>query len=324
MMDIHKKIEQFISQHALISDNAKIVVGLSGGPDSVFLLHFLATLQKKKNISLIAAHLNHEWRSQADEEENLCRSIAQRLNIPFVSAKISTLTASYKKNGSQEEYGRKMRRAFLEKVLLDYNADSIALAHHLQDQEETFFIRLVRGSSLTGLTAMYPRNGDYIRPLLEINKQDILAWLNTHTIPYAIDATNESDLYLRSRIRTQALPALRTCDARFDTNFLITMQRLQKTELFLQKITQERFESISEHKEDKLIINITELLKTEPALLHRVIIHWLIQTHVPFDVTQAFLDELLRFLETDRGGSHAIHTHWSVIKKQKYAHIAKH
>src|SRR5579863_10123740 len=96
MMDIHKKIEQFISQHALISDNAKIVVGLSGGPDSVFLLHFLATLQKKKNISLIAAHLNHEWRSQADEEENLCRSIAQRLNIPFVSAKISTLTASYK------------------------------------------------------------------------------------------------------------------------------------------------------------------------------------------------------------------------------------
>src|SRR5438132_9177816 len=154
-----EKIKNFIVQHHLIKSGNKIVIGLSGGPDSVFLLYFLASLQQKYNLSLIAAHLNHEWRKEADQEQQDCATLAQNLNIPFVTAKRSELSVPFKQNGSQEEYGRKMRRHFFEKVLHEHNADAIALAHHLQDQEETFFIRLIRGSSLTGLTAMKPKHG---------------------------------------------------------------------------------------------------------------------------------------------------------------------
>src|SRR6266404_3601341 len=271
-----KQIEQFITKHALIERNKKIVIGLSGGPDSVFLLYFFASLQKKYNLELIAAHFNHEWREEAHQEQDDCQALAQNLNIPFVTAKRSELSFPFKHNGSQEEYGRKMRRYFFEEVLREHSADIIALAHHLQDQEETFFIRLIRGSSLTGLTAIKPKNGVYIRPLLETSKTDILTWLHNNNIPYAIDKTNESLDYLRNRIRMHVLPALRSCDDRFEANFLTTLNRLKKTEQFLEQLTHTTFNEVSHIKDDQRFINIEQLLNVDEVLRTRVIVHWLI------------------------------------------------
>src|SRR5438477_6037329 len=111
-MNIHKKIEQYISKHKLINKNDTIIIGLSGGPDSVFLLHMLKSLQEKYNLTLIAAHLNHEWRAEAGAEEELCRTITAQFNVPFVSAKLSSLSITKKYNGSKEEYARYMRRQF--------------------------------------------------------------------------------------------------------------------------------------------------------------------------------------------------------------------
>ena len=111
-----KHIKHFIEKHHLVRDGNKVVVGLSGGPDSVFLLYFLASLQNSHNITLIAAHLNHEWRPESNQEQQDCQALAHALNIPFVTARRSELSASFKHNGSQEEYGRKMRRYFFEKV----------------------------------------------------------------------------------------------------------------------------------------------------------------------------------------------------------------
>jgi tRNA(Ile)-lysidine synthase len=322
-MNIHNNIKNFIKKNDLIKSGHVIVVGLSGGPDSVFLLYFLASLQKEYNLSLIAAHLNHEWRKEADQEQKDCATLAQKLNIPFVTAKKSELSSEITYNGSQEEYGRKMRRYFFEKVLREHNADVIALAHHAQDQEETFFIRLIRGSSLTGLTSIKPQHGHYIRPLLETNKSDILTWLHTNNIPYATDATNESSDYLRNRIRMQVLPALRTCDERFATNFLFTLKRLKETEQFLEKLTHTTFNEISHIENNQRIINIPQLLTLDEILRHRILMHWLITENVPFPTTQAFLDELMRFLQNKNGGTHAAHQKWSIVKKQKNTFLIK-
>jgi tRNA(Ile)-lysidine synthase len=317
------KIENFIKKNGLITSGHVVVVGLSGGPDSVFLLHFLASLQKEYNLSLIAAHLNHEWRPEADQEQKDCEALTKKLNIPFVTAKRSELSATFKHNGSQEEYGRKMRRYFFEKVLREHNADGIALAHHAQDQEETFFIRLIRGASLTGLTAIKPQHGVYIRPLLETNKSDILAWLHEHNIPYAVDKTNDSSNYLRNRIRMNVLPALRTCDDRFATNFLCTLKRLKETEQFLEQLTHKTFENISEIKDNQRYINIPQLLALDETVRHRILMHWLITENVPFPTTQAFLDEIMRFLQNKNGGTHAAHQKWSIVKKQTNTFLIK-
>jgi tRNA(Ile)-lysidine synthase len=315
------KIENFIVKHNLIKKNDTIIVGLSGGPDSVFLLHFLASLQTTYNLSLIAAHINHEWRTESDQEQIDCQRLAQTLHIPFVTIKRSEFMLSYKHNGSQEEYGRKIRRQFFEQVMREYNADSIALAHHAQDQEETFFIRLMRGTSLTGLTGIKPHHGPYIRPLLETDKDDILAWLHAHNIPYALDASNNSPDYLRNRIRLNVLPALRACDQRFASNFLTTLNRLKAAEQFLEQLTTQTFATISSTHDNQCIIDIAALLATNEILLHRLILHWLITEKVTFAVSQALLDEIIRFLRNSNDGTHTIHNQWSLIKKQKKVYI---
>lgn len=324
-MDIFQNIKHFTAQHNLIKPGDTIIVGLSGGPDSVFLLYFLMELCTEIPLTIIVAHLNHEWRQEAEQEEQLCRTIAQTYNLTYVTSKLSELTPTlpFKHNGSKEEYARKARRYFFEKIAHEFNAHSIALAHHLQDQEETFFIRLIRGSSLTGLTAMKPRNNLYIRPLLETSKTDILAWLHHNSIAYATDASNEAQYYLRNRIRSTILPAMRQCDSRFEKNFLATLHRLMETENFLEKLTTTTFAEISYKEDNKYILNISAFFNKDPFLYHRIIIHWLIKENVQFPITQAFLDEIIRFLHNQHGGTHTIHPHWMLIKKEKKASLIK-
>ena len=230
------KIKEFIKKHNLIPQDSKIVLGLSGGPDSVFLLHLLSELKKDGLVKeIVAAHLDHEWRPESAKDEQFCSKMAKEHDVPCVSNKIPDLGLDLKFSGSKEDLGRRARRYFFKQVKKEYNADLIALAHHAQDQQETFFIRLIRGTSLSGLTAIKPKHGDYIRPLLEINKQDLVNYLDEHNIPYLTDPSNISQEFLRNRIRKHVIPALKNCDARFDQNFQTTIHRLQKTEQFFRK-----------------------------------------------------------------------------------------
>lgn len=323
MRVVIEQIKAFIAQHNLIDQNAKIVLGLSGGPDSVFLLHLLADMHNKGTIELITAHLDHEWRSDSHKDTAFCKTIADNLGIPFVTAKMSELTFAPKWEGSKEEYGRLMRRHFLQNVRKQHGADAIALAHHLQDQQETFLIRLIRGASLTGLTSMRPKHGAYIRPLLETNKTDIIAYLDEHTIDYLTDPSNESPEFLRNRIRSTVLPPLRACDARFDKNFLVTLKRLQETDDFLQELTVQTFATLTQQVDDHTQVDIPALLALHPVMRYRVMVHWLISQGVPFGPTQRFLDEIIRFLKQPGSKAHEIHEVWRMVKKKQWAYIQK-
>lgn len=315
-------IDRFIERHNLILPDSKIIVGLSGGPDSVFLLHLLAN--KKKHglvVDVVAAHLNHKWRSNSHEDVQFCRDLAKKYDTRFVTAKISDLSISLKFNGSKEEVGRRARRFFFEQVRRKENADTIALAHHAQDQQETFFIRLMRGASLAGLTAMKPKHGHYIRPLLETNKSDIVDVLDSNNISYLVDPTNDSDKFLRNRIRKTVLPALRTCDERFDGKFKQAVDNLQETESFLQVLAQKTFVCIAKQTENGYHVDFRQLLDLEPVLRQRVLLHWLCLEQVQFPVSTGFLDEIIRFLRHPRGGKHSVHRDWSIVKRENRAHL---
>lgn len=314
-----ESISQFIKSHHLIPENTTVVLGLSGGPDSVFLLHMLTPLHKQNKISLIAAHLDHQWRADSHNDVEFCKKITQELGIPFVHARASELDVEVKKNGSQEEVGRKLRRAFLESVALKHNAQAIALAHHAQDQEETFLIRLIRGTTLTGLIGMKPQHGLYIRPLLETNKADILAYLDEHKISYLTDPTNASEAYLRNKIRARVLPALHEADERFDANFIRTLHHLEQAEEYLEQETRKIFSEISVDKG----LRTADLLKLDPYMQKRILVHWLIKNKAHFVPTDSFLNEILRFLETQKNGVHEIHTTWKMSVNLGTAYIKK-
>ena len=316
-------IDTFCTRHRLIPHKAKIILGLSGGPDSMMLLHYLCTKQTERSIELIAAHLDHEWRANSQNDVEFCREQTERIGARFIYSKISDLSFKPKFNGSKEDLGRLMRRHFLETIKKQENADFIALAHQMQDQQEPFFIRMIRGSSLAGLTAMRPLQGDYIRPLLETDRTDIIAYLESNQIPYLIDPSNESNLYLRNRIRNQVLPVLRTIDNRFDQNFARTLQQLKETDDFLDKLTAKTLTSISSIIEGRIAIRAKEFNALSTVLQKRIIITWLIHEQVPFTPSEQFLHEIINFMAQPAGKAHQLHQSWSINKKQSAATIVK-
>lgn len=321
---LFQKIHAFIEKNQLIKPGDTIIIGLSGGPDSIFLLHFLASIREELNLELIAAHLDHGWRVDSAKDAQFCKETARGLGIECRIQKLSDLGLSLKFNGSLEEIGRQARRHFFETTLNQYQAQAIALGHHLQDQQETFFIRLIRGASLSGLVGMRPRHGNFIRPLLSISKDEILAFLHERNIAYLNDPTNDTDTFLRNRIRQQVLPALKACDARFEKSFIATMERLHALEVHLEQETAQLLQRLALHKGDKKGLQIKQLLLLPAIMQERLLIAWLCQEQVSFPVREQFLHEIMKFLHSPRGGMHAVHHAWSIGKKQEFIWIEKH
>lgn len=320
---LFSKIHTAIEKDQLINPGDTIIIGLSGGPDSLFLLHFLASIRTQMNLNLVAAHLDHGWRADSAKDVIFCQEAAQALGVRFVTENLSNLGISLKFNGSLEDVGRRARRHFLERVKEEFQAQAIALGHHLQDQQETFFIRLIRGTSLSGLVGMRPRHGSFIRPLLSISKNDILDYLKVHAIPYLEDPTNTSNDFLRNRIRQHVLPALKACDDRFEGSFDATITRLQALERHLETETQDILKRLALYKFDKKGLNLKNILTLPPIIQERLLIAWLCQEQVPFPAHEQFLHEIMKFLRNPRGGMHAVHHAWSIGKKQDITWIEK-
>lgn len=319
---MYDQITCFIKSHSLITPGQTIIIGLSGGPDSIFLLHYLHSISAEWRLTLVAAHLDHEWRESSTIDAALCRNACAELTIPLVEARASEIIINKSYNGSKEELARSKRRAFFEHTAQQYSADAIALAHHADDQEETFFIRLIRGATLSGLIGMKARAGIYIRPLLATQKKDILAYLHEHGIPYATDPTNESDEYLRNAIRKYAIPALKKLDSRFEKNFAKTLDSLHETEEFLQWLTQDTFNTLISGEPEQLKIDQQSFMALDPFLQKRIIMHWLIAERVPFTPSTGLIDEIIRFIVQTKSSSHTLYGKWVIEKKKGLLQIS--
>jgi tRNA(Ile)-lysidine synthase len=240
------------------------------------------------------------------------------LNIPLIEGQASNITLNRPASGSQEDLGRQLRRHFFEKVAQKHNAQYIALAHHADDQTETFLIRIIRGATLAGLTGIKKQNGLYWRPLLKLSKQEIVRWLDDKNVEYLTDPTNASPDFLRNRIRNTVIPALKDSDSRFDANFARTLENLQETEQFMLDVTQDGFNAVVDHD---LSLDIHKLSKQPSFLQKRIIVDWLYKNKVQATVSNKLVQEVMRFLNHERGGLHQVHTTWGIEKKQHKASI---
>ena len=315
-------IHTCIATYNLIAHGSTVVIGLSGGPDSVLLTRVLAQMRLTHNLKLIAVHLNHGWRAESDEDAQFCRALAQELGIEYVQAHLTDFKDKVRYQGSSEELGRRARRLFFEQCAREHGADRIALAHHADDQQETFFIRMIRGTTLSGLVGMRPQHGQYVRPLLHVYKTAILAYLHEHGIAYRLDATNTDTRYLRNKIRHTVLPALKACDVRFDKNFARMITSLHETERFLETLTHQALQqAMVDDVQHGTGICIKTVLAYDPVLRDRVIMRWLHDHHVPYVPQERFIAEIVRFLSHERGGTHRLHAQWHILKKHAHAYI---
>ena len=207
------EIKRYIGANQLICPGDGVVVGLSGGPDSVFLLYALHTLQPRMDFTLRAVHVHHGIRgAEADRDEAFSEKLCAKLDIPFQAVHVAAPAYAARHGLSLEEAARILRYEALEAArqqLGQTRAAWIAVAHHLDDQAETVLHNLVRGAGLRGLAGMENRRNHVIRPLLSIKREDILKWLKQYDIPYVTDSTNADPHYTRNRIRSTVLPELR-------------------------------------------------------------------------------------------------------------------
>lgn len=206
---MQKRIEAYIKQWKMIEKEDCVIVGVSGGADSVCLLFVLLELQKKIPFRIVAGHVNHGLRGEeSDADEKYVRELCAKQGIPFESSRVNIELLAKKWKQSTEEAGRQVRRAFFENLLEQYGGTKIALAHHKNDQVETVLLNLVRGSGLKGLCGIQPVNGNVIRPLLCAKRSEIELYLKEKEIEYCTDSTNVEDVYTRNRVRNHVIPYL--------------------------------------------------------------------------------------------------------------------
>jgi tRNA(Ile)-lysidine synthase len=204
------KVRETIAQYGMLTPGDRVIAAVSGGPDSMALLAVLHLLSREFDIRLVVAHLNHGLRPEAPQEALLVNRYAESWGCPFVTECIDVAGLSRQSGKSLEEAGREARYAFLDRTARIYGARKIALGHHRQDQAETVLMNLMRGSGLEGLRGMTPlREGRYMRPLLFIDRAEIVVFLRERGIDFIIDSSNDDPFYLRNRIRGRLLPSLR-------------------------------------------------------------------------------------------------------------------
>ena len=199
------KVRTFIEKHNLLHPDKTIIVGLSGGADSVALLHILTQL----NYPCIAAHCNFLLRGEESMlDEVFAQQIAESLQIPFYKKGFNTIECAHQKNISVEMAARELRYEWFEELRIAHHAQAVAVGHHQDDSVETVLLNLIRGTGIRGLTGIRPVRDTIIRPLLETSRQEIVEWLNQQGITYRTDSSNLSDAYTRNFIRLHILPVM--------------------------------------------------------------------------------------------------------------------
>ncbi|MBW2708761.1 MAG: tRNA lysidine(34) synthetase TilS [Deltaproteobacteria bacterium] len=214
MKDLIKKIEQTLSRYNMLDYGNRVLVAVSGGPDSVVLLDVLDRLKESFSLDLVVAHFDHSLRPDDDEHETrFVATLAASKNIPFVTQK--ALSPLGESGMSLEEAARDRRYEFLDHAKKAHGGHKIALGHTLDDQAETVIMRLLRGSGPAGLSGIPPvRNRDIVRPLIEITRQEIEGYIAHRDLQYITDPSNFEKHHLRNRIRLDLLPQLKTYQPR--------------------------------------------------------------------------------------------------------------
>ena len=252
------KISEFISSNALLEDGAHVIVGLSGGADSTALLMVLLRLGYK----CTAVHCNFHLRgAESDRDQQFVTDLCRKQGVELKVCSYDTRSYAKQNGISIEMAARELRYADFDRIMKDTGACAICIAHHRDDSVETVLLNLIRGTGIKGLTGIKPRNGNIIRPLLCVSRQDIEEWLSQTGQPYITDSTNLETDYTRNKFRLQLLPMMRAINPDADNAIATTAAHLQESYSIYRDAIDKAANSIIRKSDDGFTIDIPQLVK---------------------------------------------------------------
>lgn len=270
-----EKVLETIKKYNLIETGDKIVLGVSGGPDSISMLDILRQVRTEIGFEIYVAHINHMIREEAIDDEKYVQYYCKKNNIEFYAKRIDVPQIANSKKIGTEEAGRKVRYEFFEEILQKTGSNKIAIAHNKNDKIETIIMHLLRGSGLSGLKGIEPiRDNKYIRPLIECERQEIEKYCEENKLEPRIDKTNFENDCTRNKIRNIVIPYVKE---EFNPNIVETMDRLSQVateesnyiETQAQKIYQKL---LIEKTEKQITLKLKEFNEQEKVIKNRIIL----------------------------------------------------
>ena len=274
---VEEQVLNCIKKYKLINKNDRVVIGVSGGPDSICLLHVLNSLKEQLEIELYVAHINHMIRKEADMETEYVKGFCKNLGIECFIKKVDVERISKKEKRGTEETGRSIRYSFFNEVAIEVGANRIATAHNLNDKAETVLLNIVRGSGTAGLKGIEAKRDEvFIRPLIETSREDIEDYCKKNKLEPKIDKTNMENIYRRNKIRNELIPYIQK---EFNPNIVKTINRLSQVVAeeneYLENITRNTFDSVCVEKnsDNQIILDLKKFNNLELVIKRRIILY---------------------------------------------------
>lgn len=321
-------VKQFIQKHQLLRNGSTVVVGVSGGPDSLALLHYLWKEEASRNLQLIVAHAEHGLRgssSQADYE--FVQSFCKERSIRFVGEHLHVNQLLGEKKLSTQMAAREARYEFFKRVMEEYRADYLALAQHGDDQIETMLMRQVRGTYSYGLAGIPVRRkfatGEIIRPFLGITKRNIEQYCKEEQLHPRFDESNDSEKYVRNRFRKHVLPFLKEENPLVHYHFQKLSEYLTEDENFLMRLAEQSLsEAMIAKKEGEIVVSnriISELPKPlQRRTFHLILVY--LYGNYSLKITHIHIEQLMA-LSSNTSSGKIIDLPDGAIAKREYEHI---
>jgi tRNA(Ile)-lysidine synthase len=304
MNNLIKKTQTYSKRFNLWKNGSRIIVGVSGGPDSICLLDVLNKLKEKQNLEIVLAHVNYGLRGkESEKDEKFVEKLSQQYGLELEKIKVTNVK---KESSNLESKLRDLRFDFFERIRKERDFDVVAIAHNQDDQAETLLMRIMRGAGLQGLGSMRPRNGKIVRPFLKVSRDDILEYIKINDLDYRVDNTNDDVRFFRNKIRHDLLPYL-------EKKYNISIKEILSgaaTNIasdydFINKKSEKKAEKICKVVDDgKVEISVGEIKKLHPSLQNQVLRRAILSVKKDLlNIENSHIEEIVKVAMSEKGKS---------------------
>lgn len=304
---LKEEVLKTIKEYNLINEGDKIVIGVSGGPDSICLLHVLNSLKEKMKIELFVAHVNHMIREVADSETEYVGETCKKLGIECFVKKVDILKLAKEEKKGTEETGRNVRYEFFNEIAEKTKSNKIATAHNSNDRAETVILNILRGSGISGLKGIeVKRDNKYIRPLIEIDREEIEKYCEENQLNPKYDESNNENIYNRNKVRNEMIPYIKK---EFNQNIVKTINRLSQVATeeneYMYQVTKKEYENMYKIEDGIITLDLKKFNNLELVIKRRLILYTINEVlHTTNGIEKVNIDDIIKLCNNNIGNKY--------------------